>query len=127
MTNPAAKTRISPLNKFGQFVYNPPPPPIITGPLGEGVCINIDAGFLRDAADLPGVGAPRGVVQECKKKKKYHRGSRRGGMRMKEVRVRVSEVTRSLTHTLTPCRQSLHRLIWAVVLALGDTPPREMA
>ncbi|CAB1457107.1 unnamed protein product [Pleuronectes platessa] len=27
--------------------------------------------------DLPGVAAPRGVVQKCKKK--YHRGSRRGG------------------------------------------------
>lgn len=56
-------------------------------------------------------------------------------MRMKKARVRVSGVTRSHshtntvytthTHTLTPCRQSLQRLIWAVLLPLRDTPPRE--
>lgn len=72
------------------------------------------------------------MVQKLLKcKKKYHRGSERRGMRMKKARVRASEVMHTVyarhTHTQTPCRQSLHRIIWAVLLALGDTPPREMA
>lgn len=117
---------ISQLNKFGQFVYNPH----YFGPWGRR-CMH-KHWLILDWADKLGAGALARMLQKLLKcKKKYRRGSERRGVRMKKARVRGSEVTHThaRTHThaqthsihahshsharpLTPCRQSLYRLIW---------------